>query len=297
MSSNDSPERENDRKHERESSPRPESRERSPALSDRELSPHSNNHRDYPPVESLEDREPRHRRRDRSYSPHGGRHHRSPSPRGPSKRNTGHTLFISPLDPDCKEEDIERKFSEVGNVSKVSIIYDPHSRQNRGFGFVDMETRDEAYDAIEKLNNSELLGTSLKVQKAKRSEPRRPTPGRYMGSRPRSRRRHGPPPPPPPGYAPPHQPYYYYPMPPARPYRFDPYEPHQHHLRMPPHYRGSRRRRASPPDYPFSTFSPHSPDYHQHHHHHHRRRRMSSRTPSPSPSPPYSRRRYSRSRS
>lgn len=44
-------------------------------------------------------------------------------------------------------------------------MYDPHSRESRGFGFVTMETAEEAEAAITALNGSDLNGKSMTVEK------------------------------------------------------------------------------------------------------------------------------------
>lgn len=44
-------------------------------------------------------------------------------------------------------------------------MYDPHSREPRGFGFVTMETADGADAAIASIDGVELLGRTLKVQR------------------------------------------------------------------------------------------------------------------------------------
>lgn len=60
-------------------------------------------------------------------------------------------------------------------------MYDPHSRESRGFAFVTFETAEEADAAIEGMNGVELSGRTLLVQKARRGRARSPTPGRYHG--------------------------------------------------------------------------------------------------------------------
>jgi len=44
-------------------------------------------------------------------------------------------------------------------------MYDPHTRDSRGFGFVTMETLDEAEAAREGINGSEINGRILTVEK------------------------------------------------------------------------------------------------------------------------------------
>jgi len=80
-------------------------------------------------------------------------------------------------------------------------MYDPHTRESRGFGFVTMETAEEAENAIATLNGTELMGRTLSIEKvvnltqllcilfsltaddaqARRGRARTPTPGRYYG--------------------------------------------------------------------------------------------------------------------
>ncbi len=44
-------------------------------------------------------------------------------------------------------------------------MYDPHTRESRGFGFVTMETPEEADAAITALNGTELFGKVVNVEK------------------------------------------------------------------------------------------------------------------------------------
>jgi len=60
-------------------------------------------------------------------------------------------------------------------------MYDPHTRESRGFGFVTMESGEEADAAIAALNATDLMGKTLNVEKARRGRARTPTPGRYYG--------------------------------------------------------------------------------------------------------------------
>lgn len=44
-------------------------------------------------------------------------------------------------------------------------MYDPHSRESRGFAFIRMDTNDDAMRAIEGANGSELNGRNMSVEK------------------------------------------------------------------------------------------------------------------------------------
>lgn len=60
-------------------------------------------------------------------------------------------------------------------------MVDPHSRESRGFAFVDMQNVTAADEAISNLNGTTVSGRALSVEKAKRNRPRTPTPGKYFG--------------------------------------------------------------------------------------------------------------------
>jgi len=47
-------------------------------------------------------------------------------------------------------------------------MYDPHSRESRGFGFVTMESAEEAEAAITALNSTDIMGQIITVEKVRR---------------------------------------------------------------------------------------------------------------------------------
>lgn len=53
----------------------------------------------------------------------------------------------------------------VLQVQKASVMYDPHTRDSRGFGFVTMETVEEAEAAIAALNGNEFMGKVMSIEK------------------------------------------------------------------------------------------------------------------------------------
>lgn len=48
-------------------------------------------------------------------------------------------------------------------------MYDPHSRESRGFGFVTMESGEEADAAITALNGTDFQGRTLSIEKVRSS--------------------------------------------------------------------------------------------------------------------------------
>ncbi|KAG0238747.1 hypothetical protein BGW42_002613 [Actinomortierella wolfii] len=116
---------------------------------------------------------------------------RSPRPRSRSPRgstadnddsaNPGNNLFVNGLSSKTENTDLEDLFGKYGKVEKVQIMYDPHTRESRGFAFVTMVRTEDAEAAMQVLNGFELHGRAMAVKKAKRGRARTPTPGQYRG--------------------------------------------------------------------------------------------------------------------
>lgn len=123
---------------------------------------------------------------------------RSPVRRDISSRddvsNPGNNLYVTGLSARVVEADLEELFSQEGKVVDCRIVVDPRSRESRGFGFVTMDSLENAERCVKYLNRSTLEGRIITVEKAKRKRARTPTPGSYLGVRatvrPRSYGRH-----------------------------------------------------------------------------------------------------------
>ncbi|KAG6891635.1 hypothetical protein C0992_001321 [Termitomyces sp. T32_za158] len=98
-----------------------------------------------------------------------------------TRSNPGNNLHVSGLNHRVDTRALEAAFAKIGRVKKASVMYDPHTRESRGFGFVTMESAEEADAAITALNSTELMGKTMTVEKARRGRARTPTPGRYYG--------------------------------------------------------------------------------------------------------------------
>ena len=81
----------------------------------------------------------------------------SHSPRGRSSReNVGlPKIFITKLSPQVTERDIEKEFSDFGEIKKINL--------KRGFAFVEYYNKDDAKEAIRKLHNKKLFGQQKRV--------------------------------------------------------------------------------------------------------------------------------------
>lgn len=99
----------------------------------------------------------------------------------PEARNTGSNLFVTGIHPKLSEGEVAALFEKYGEVEKCNIMRDPHSKESRGFGFVNMITGEAADAAKEGLQGQFHEGRTLSIEKARRSKPRTPTPGKYFG--------------------------------------------------------------------------------------------------------------------
>ena len=115
------------------------------------------------------------RRSSRSRSPGRG------PDRGDGSNNPGNNLHVSGLSHKVDTRELEAAFAKIGRVKKAQVMYDPHTRESRGFGFVTMESAEEAEAAITAMNGTEFMGKVCSVEKARRGRARTPTPGRYYG--------------------------------------------------------------------------------------------------------------------
>jgi RNA recognition motif-containing protein len=75
-------------------------------------------------------------------------------------------IFVAKLNFKTKREDLERAFSQFGQVSSAKVVTDRETGRSKGFGFVEMPNDEEALRAIEALNEKELDGRTIVVKPA-----------------------------------------------------------------------------------------------------------------------------------
>src|SRR5947208_17184935 len=81
-------------------------------------------------------------------------------------------LYVGNLSFDTSSNDLQTLFAKAGTVQSVSLIEDRETGRSRGFGFVEMQTKEEGEAAIAQFNGTELAGRTLKVNEAKPREDR-----------------------------------------------------------------------------------------------------------------------------
>ncbi len=90
-------------------------------------------------------------------------------------------LYVGGLPYSVTETQLEEVFAAHGTVESARVITDRMTGRSRGFGFVEMSTPEEAEEAMQKLNGTELEGRTLTVNEAKPQQPRSEGGGRGDG--------------------------------------------------------------------------------------------------------------------
>lgn len=76
-------------------------------------------------------------------------------------------IYVGNLPYNTTSEELEALFTEHGAVASARVIDDRDTGRSRGFGFVEMDSEDEARAAIEALNGHEMDGRALRVNEAR----------------------------------------------------------------------------------------------------------------------------------
>ena len=81
-------------------------------------------------------------------------------------------IFVAKLNYDTHEDDLRAAFEEYGDVTTCNVITDKFTGKSKGFGFVEMPNDEEARNAINGLNETEMDGRTIVVKKAEPKESR-----------------------------------------------------------------------------------------------------------------------------
>ncbi len=92
-------------------------------------------------------------------------------------------LYVGNLAFETSSQELQTLFAQAGTVESVSLIEDRETGRSRGFGFVEMSTKEEGAAAIQQFNGKDLGGRALNVNEAKPREDRGGGGGRNGGSR------------------------------------------------------------------------------------------------------------------
>ena len=94
-------------------------------------------------------------------------------------------LYVGNLAFTTSSQDLQELFAQAGTVESASVVEDRDTGRSRGFGFVEMSSKEEGEAAISQFNGKEVNGRALNVNEAKPRENRGGGGGRggYGGNR------------------------------------------------------------------------------------------------------------------
>lgn len=93
-------------------------------------------------------------------------------------------LFIGGLAWSTTDGSLRSKFEQYGEVTEAVVVTDRNTGRSRGFGFVTFADTQAADDAVREMNNQDLDGRTIRVDKASdRPAGDRPPRREFGGSR------------------------------------------------------------------------------------------------------------------
>lgn len=81
-------------------------------------------------------------------------------------------LYVGNISFKVTEDDLRNLFSQAGEVVSVKLIKDAATGRLRGFGFVEMATKEESQKAISMFNGNAFMDRNIVVNEAKPQERR-----------------------------------------------------------------------------------------------------------------------------
>jgi len=84
----------------------------------------------------------------------------------------GKRLFVGKLPYSFRDAELSELFGQAGTVTFAQVIMERDSNRSKGFGFVEMNSDDEALKAIDMFNGYTVNGLQLAVNEARPKEDR-----------------------------------------------------------------------------------------------------------------------------
>ena len=91
-------------------------------------------------------------------------------------------IFVAKLSSGTKGQDLEQLFSKFGEVASAKVVVDRRTGLSKRYGFVEMPDEQAAFEAIDKLNDTELDGSQIVVKMSVPKTDKKPA-GRRRDSR------------------------------------------------------------------------------------------------------------------
>ncbi len=76
-------------------------------------------------------------------------------------------IYVGNLSFETNEGELKSLFETYGAVDSAKVITDQFTGRSRGFGFIEMQNREEGLKAIQELDSKDLNGRTLKVNEAR----------------------------------------------------------------------------------------------------------------------------------
>jgi cold-inducible RNA-binding protein len=86
-------------------------------------------------------------------------------------------LYVGNLAFQTSSGELQELFAQAGTVESANVVEDRETGRSRGFGFVEMSSKEEGQAAIAQFNGKEINGRALTVNEARPREDRRPSGG------------------------------------------------------------------------------------------------------------------------
>ena len=81
-------------------------------------------------------------------------------------------LYVGNLAFETSGDNLRQHFAQAGTVETATVVEDRDTGRSRGFGFVEMSSKEEGEAAIAQFNGNDLDGRNLTVNVAKPRESR-----------------------------------------------------------------------------------------------------------------------------
>jgi RNA recognition motif-containing protein len=81
-------------------------------------------------------------------------------------------LYVGNLSFQTSSDDLRDLFAQAGTVESANVVEDRDTGRSRGFGFVEMASKEEGEAAITQFNGKEFNGRALTVNEARPREDR-----------------------------------------------------------------------------------------------------------------------------
>ena len=76
-------------------------------------------------------------------------------------------LYVGNLAFQTTSQELQEMFAQAGTVDSASVVEDRDTGRSRGFGFVEMSTKEEGAAAIAQFNGKEVNGRKIIVNEAR----------------------------------------------------------------------------------------------------------------------------------